>query len=510
MTELLADNEDMNSFPDPDRALASVRAAENQGVYASNGEMFRGMIFGRDSLEAALDLMDQDPRLVSEVIVKMVELQGSIANEVTEEEPGKVVHEWHRASEITPIEEWTRKYWGATDEELRVYYSVDATPLFANTIQEYVTRHGAGILDRRHQRHDGESVSVRDAYRAALGWIERKIASSDSGLLEYRHLHEGVLLNQSWKDSQTGMLHPDGSYNDFSQPIASLEVQGYAYDALMGSVDVLEAEASSAYAAQAEELRRQVLERLWMPEASYFAIGLDRDESGQSRPVKTLASNAGVLLSSGLFDSLPDDEREKYVSGVVSRLMSPEFLTDVGIRCRSLRHEDLTEYLGYSDYHGTWAVWPKESFDVATGLRRQGLPALARDLETRITNGFKVAGGYPELFYVNPDGQVLYRPVGAEAPDDPKAIAVTNIPDLDQTWSITADLAIRQRWQEPPAAPADFEQEVLGQIEPAPVLEDPRQLEALRRADPPFVLDRSTGLGQRGTSGLNPPDTPLP
>lgn len=473
--------------------------------------MFRGMLFGRDSLEAALDIVDQEPELVEEIILTMAEFQGVTENPVSEEEPGKILHEWHPETPDTPIEEWTKKYWGA-DSEVRVYYTVDATPLFAMTVAAQVARRGPGILEREQRRYDGETVTVREAYVAALDWIMTKVENSSAGLLEYCHRNPGVLLNQNWKDSQTGMLHPDGSYNDFSQPIASLEVQGYAYDALAGASDVLEDSGRSAeYDAAAAKLRQRVVEQLWMPEALYFAQGIDRDADQRPQQVKTLASNAGVLLGSGLLDGLPEFARHEMVKGVVRKLFSEEFLTDVGIRCRSLAHENLTALLDYSDYHGTWAVWPKETFDIATGLRRQGLPNLAVELETRILNAFRITGGYPELYYVNPAGEVLYQPVESSGPDDPSAIAITNIPDWSQTWSITADLAIQYRWDHsslPP--PTDFEREILTEINPTLLLRSPQGILRRRHAAPPFTLDRTSGLARRASSGLNPSDTPLP
>src|SRR5476651_1146319 len=78
----------------PSQALYSVTSKTGLGVYASSDRLFRGAVFGRDSLEVAEDLMYIKPRLVEKIILTMASLQGEDNNEANEEEPGKIIHEY--------------------------------------------------------------------------------------------------------------------------------------------------------------------------------------------------------------------------------------------------------------------------------------------------------------------------------------------------------------------------------------------------------------------------------
>jgi hypothetical protein len=55
-------------LPLPALALAKVISKDGMAVYASDDTMFKGAIFGRDSLEVADDLMDIKPALVNNIL----------------------------------------------------------------------------------------------------------------------------------------------------------------------------------------------------------------------------------------------------------------------------------------------------------------------------------------------------------------------------------------------------------------------------------------------------------
>jgi hypothetical protein len=98
----------------------------------------------------------------------------------------------------------------------------------------------------------------------------------------------------------------------------------------------------------------------------------------------------------------------------------------------------------FQDYHGTWAVWTKETFEVVRGLERQGLHHLARQLANRVLNGVNAAGADVEFLYVSPDGRVGYDFRDADRRDGaPFEIAGTNRPEAPQAWTVTAVLALK-------------------------------------------------------------------
>src|SRR5262249_750304 len=148
----------------------------------------------------------------------------------------------------------------------------------------------------------------------------------------------------------------------------------------------------------AAQIQATVLERFWMPEEQYFAMALDRAPDGTVRPLRTLSTVPDEILETGLFDSLPEAERRRYVEATVRQIYSEEFLTDAGIRSLARRHanrfgRDLWEY------QGARVVWAVMTNVFARGLRRQGLLTLARDVENRMLNAAALSGLYAEFFY---------------------------------------------------------------------------------------------------------------
>src|SRR5882762_2367347 len=75
-----------------------VRAPFHWGVYASTGRHFRYAIFGRDSIETAEDLLDSHHALAHDAIMTLASLQGVKEDLQSEEEPGKIHHEFRQTT----------------------------------------------------------------------------------------------------------------------------------------------------------------------------------------------------------------------------------------------------------------------------------------------------------------------------------------------------------------------------------------------------------------------------
>jgi glycogen debranching enzyme len=308
---------------------------------------------------------------------------------------------------------------------------------------------GRSLLDERYtprRAGSGAVATVRESVRLAVQWIVRALEASDTGLLEFQRMTRRGHRFQAWKDGTTSYLHTDGTFANYNGPIASIEVQGLAYDALVAAPLLLDDSTPTQrerWVTLSQRLRDAVMELFWMPEERYFAMALDRDPtSGALRQIRTLTSNPGALLDSGIFDTLPEGDRERAVGAIVERIYSEEFLAPAGVRCNSLAHLSLLDYMAYQS---SYTVWHKETHDIACGLRRQGFPALARDLEARLLNAVNLVGGATEFLYVMPDGRVDWDPFGRRARTGAEEIYGTNVPENDQAWSISAALAIKWR-----------------------------------------------------------------
>ncbi len=475
-------------------ALDLVVSQSGLGVYASADRLFKGAVFGRDSLEVAEDLLPFAPKLVRVILLSLAGLQGLRHNLDNEEEPGKIHHEFrsinvdgHELDATSQkILEQLADRWGGTQEYLRYYGSVDATPLFVRCLCRYVRRYGRSILKYKVTRYDGSQATMQQAMQAAVDWIIHNIDTSPMRMVSYKALNKRGIENQVWKDSKEFYVHADGQLANHRSHIASIEVQGYAYDALILAAKLLNAQ---RYELQfkARQLRSEVIENLWMPEHEYFALGMDIGPDTKPRAIKTLTANPATLLDSNFFKGLESNSRQKYISGIVTMIFSKEFLTDAGIRSRSLSQASLVPFW---DYHGSYTTWPKETYDVSKGLRRYGFNKLATQLDNRLLNVVRRCEYYPEFIHVDALGKVLLKLHIDQ--NDPKnalpdlIVNSTNHPETLQAWTISAVVAIEMRLPLPRLrrrSPVDWQTKleslILKQIPKIPALKKASQLKAL-------------------------------
>lgn len=440
-------------------------SAGGQGVYASTGPNFAYAVFGRDSIEVAEDLLGTHQNLVHTIIFTLARLQGVKDNYLTEEEPGKIHHEYRsRLFDGKPVSEESlavmhklQRWWGGSGSDEMIYYgSYDATPLYIRLIYSYCRLYGYDILSETYTTRNGHNRTLLDSLQAATTWLTAKIEQSNWKLLEYKRTNPDGVFNQVWKDSGTSYLHEDGRIANADGGIASVELQGYAYDALFSASQLLgKRRLARRLGRLARHIQETTLKQLWLPEQQFFAQGLDRDESGSTRQIKTLTSNAGLLLQTNLLSNLPVNIRRKYVEGIVQTICGPEFITAAGIRCRALKHKDIP---GFADYHGTYAVWPKETYDIAKGLFRHSYPHLANQLNNRILHSVVTAGEFYEFFYAEDDGTIWYdanaavRYFSQKSPD----IHLPR-PEPGQAWVISAVLSILAHKNKKPESVEPFE-----------------------------------------------------
>lgn len=430
----------------PTVALRAVTSKSGKGVYASSDTLFRGAVFGRDSIEVAEDLLSLRPRLVKRIILTLASLQGEVQSDHNEEEPGKIIHEYRtaivdgRSIKGTPrliFDELSRR-WGGNGDSLAYYGSIDATPHFIRLVASFCQVYGEKILEAKITLRSGHQLPLKIVIENAMDWLEKHLEHSRSGLLEYQRRNPHGIENQVWKDSKEFYVHESGKLANHNAPISSIEVQGLAYDAFLGASRLLP-NRQDRYLQAAETLRKRTLELLWDQNRHYFSLGTDFNTSGQMRTIHTKTANPAALLDTAFFDGLPAVERQRYITGLVRTVMCREFLTDAGIRSRALSEAQLVEYW---DYHGSFVSWPKETYDVAKGLRRQGFPRLAQELENRIINIIRRSRVYIEFVYVDEWGRVLASAPSATKHADLIMVDSTNKPETIQAWTVSAVMAI--------------------------------------------------------------------
>lgn len=328
------------------RGLLDLRVLMNDeglGRFPVAGLPWYAVLFGRDSLITALQLLPVRPEAALATLRTMARYQGQRDDAWRDEQPGKIMHELRRGELANTNQVPFTPYYG----------TVDATPLFLVLLAEYV-------------KWTGDLAALRELMpnvEAALGWIDRN-AERSGGFVTYHSESAKGIANQGWKDSADSVVHRDGEYA--RTPIALVEVQGYVYQAkrlLAEQLPRLPEEPGCdwrAYAdrlaAEAEALRERFEAAFWMEDEGYYAIALDRD----GRQVRSVTSNPGHALASGLF-------APERAAAVAKRLTAPDLFGGYGIRTMA---EGQTGYNPMSYHDGS--VWPHDNSMCLMGLAAGG------------------------------------------------------------------------------------------------------------------------------------------
>ncbi|GAA2214769.1 glycogen debranching N-terminal domain-containing protein [Nonomuraea monospora] len=320
-------------------------------------------LFGRDSLLTSWMALPLDQSMALGTLRRLARLQGTKTDPLSEEEPGKIMHELRYGPHD-----------GASPYGGQAYYgSVDATPLFVMLLGEL----------RRWGLHDEAIEELLPHADAAVTWMEEY--GGPDGLLWYRRKTERGLFNQGWKDSWDGVNFRDGAIAQ--PPIALAEAQGYAYAAYLARAHLAhergDDQTERHCVRRAGELRQTFDERFWLPEHGYYAMGLD----GEGRPIDGLGTNMGHCLWSGIV-------AEDKASRVAAHLLSPEMFTGYGVRTLA---SSMGAYNPMSYHNGS--IWPHDNAIVAAGLMRYGFMEEAQRIAVGLLRAARGFGWrLPELF----------------------------------------------------------------------------------------------------------------
>ena len=320
-----------------DLALLQVRRGEHRFT-AAGVPWFVGL-FGRDSLLPTIQCLAFNPDLGRDAARALAYWQGKKDDRVTLEEPGKILHEL-RVGELANLHEVT---------QTPSYASVDLTLLFLIAIARHAQ--WVGNLDLFDE--------LRPNIDRALGWLDRKTAENKAGYVTYEGVGErGQPINQSWRDSETGVLRADGSYP--VPPLALVEVQGYAYQARVLIAGLLRRAGEDVWADKLEkdaaELRTRFLRDFWMESEGCYCLALEQD----GRQVASIASNAAQVLWTGISSA-------EHAARVSERIMRADIFSGWGIRTLSTDH---VRYDPLAYQQGS--VWPFDNSLIVSGLRRYG------------------------------------------------------------------------------------------------------------------------------------------
>jgi glycogen debranching enzyme len=320
-------------------------------------------LFGRDSLLSALMVSAWDQQLGLDVLTSLAARQGRTVDALSEEEPGRIVHETRLSTGTSLFQGRRTRYYGSTD----------ATPLFVVVLGELVRQGLDPDAARRLLPHADRCLAWIDGYGDLDGdGLVESVARSPSGL-----------VNQGWKDSWDAIVDAEGHV--VRPPLCLVEVQGYWYAALRARsylAEVLENSSAAAWDARAAALRQRIDDHFWLDDLGTYAVALGPSKEA----LRTVTSNAGHLLWTGA--ALPER-----VPVLGATLIQRQLRSHWGLRTLATS-SPAYDPLGYH----TGSVWPHDTALVAWGLSRWGLGRAGRELATALVRSSAAfEGSLPEL-----------------------------------------------------------------------------------------------------------------
>ena len=242
-------------------SLRIVDPADPTRVAVAAGAPWFMALFGRDSLLTAYMSLPMDQELALGTLRMLAARQGRRTDPLTEEQPGRILHEARFGRDAALALGGRTTYYG----------TVDATPLFVMLLAE-MWRWGASPDD---------VIELLPHADRALLWCRRHADADEDGFIQYRRATEHGMVNQGWKDSWNGITHSDGSLA--KAPIALCEVQGYHYAALLGRAEIAEGLGDTRSArrltARAQALQERFDERYWLDDLVLLRVGSGRRQT---------------------------------------------------------------------------------------------------------------------------------------------------------------------------------------------------------------------------------------
>jgi glycogen debranching enzyme len=350
-------------------------------------------LFGRDSLITSLQVLPDRPAVARATLRALAARQGRTDDPGTQEEPGKIGHEFRPA----PPESFVAAGWPDAGE-FRYYGTADATPWFLVLL--------AALNDA------ALTAELADAWRAAAAWLERALDAGGGLLRHSPGAFPGGLTQQGWRDTIDaaadadggGFVRADGTNPE--PPLADADTQAVAVAALRAAATL----SGDAAWRERERALRERVSTLYTPEV--MAI------EGGDVPVAGAGSQLGWLLWA---DALEPDA----AATAAERLSAPDILTDFGLRTLSSAAPQFDDHA----YHrGT--IWPFDSWLGWGGLRAAGRAAEAERVRTGVLAALDRLGRSPELYVVTTAGELEPLPLSNRV----------------QAWTAGARWALANHW----------------------------------------------------------------
>lgn len=468
-------------------AYELLRDRARGSLFTSHGRYYNHTIFARDLASAARFVGFFEHDTARAIMRTLVALQGTRSVRRTQEETGRIHHEYRDFSkwEANFVDKLAVRListiWGAKRGKLLTYFSSDTSASFIRAVYRYAQSIDNSLLDSSVRTKEGEEITIQQSVEAAARWIMAQVDSEGRFIVGHS---PHSLPYQTLQDSVTAYSWSDGRPVNYKLAHSFVEAQSFNASALENISHLLagRSEQVNAYKETAHHMRRTLLRDYWDSDKHFFTSVLSQRD-GVLKPLDVPNISSGWVLNASWWSEVPVEEKRERIQSVVNRLFSDEFLTPVGMRTRS---KYLPEPLGsVVDYHGSQTVWPMFNFMVIEGLVRHRLYKLAEELENRLINGVNCMGQFPEFLIVTKHDEFC-RPV-----KDIRltTLSVQMIPERHIAFTVVPLIAIARGRMHGPEMPeqeewqTEIERAVLARLESTLLYEPDEAVRALRPRD---------------------------
>jgi glycogen debranching enzyme len=381
-------------------------------------------LFGRDSLICALQVLPDAPEVARATLRALAARQGRVEDPASDEEPGKILHEYRPVAGAW----FAETGWPVRDGALLYYGTSDATSWFLVVL--------AALDDA------ALAAELEGAWRAAAGWLVHAL-DAGGGLVRYGPRGgTGGLAQQGWRDAiapvedhpeGAGIVRPDGT--EPAPPLADADCQAAAVAALDALARL---DPAGDWQARAAALRAEVTAR-FAPAGAAGGTGSSGGGTASSAGDGPAASRAadwalaiegdgGVVPGAGsqlgwlLWAGALEGEA---AAAAAERLVQPDVLTDFGLRTLSSASPAFRPHA----YH-RGGVWPFDCWLGWGGLRAAGRTDEADRVRGGVLEALDRLGLAPELYAVTAAGEL-----------EPVAVA-----NRVQAWTVGARWALEHGW----------------------------------------------------------------
>ena len=355
------------------KLLQDLEILKTPGGYLNAGYPNYYMLFGRDALISAWQMLEINPEIAKSSLKILAKYQGKTVHKKAEEEPGKILHEYpFELDQQATLSDWDFPYFG----------TVDATPLFVIVADKYFQKTG----DKSFLLQIWKNIVLATNWMSTYGDVDQDY------FVEYERKIPKGLFHQAWRDSYENHLK-------ISSPVAIVEVQGYVYAAYLAAArmaKVLGQEVNPEWQERATELKERFHQSFWWEEEQYYALALD----GNKKQRRSVSSNPGHLLFTGILPA-------QILPQIVKRLFQPDLFTPYGIQTVSKHDPDFDS----KSYH-LGSVWPHDNWIIYYGLKQLGFLREADQIKQALLLVHQELGRIPELFGVEND-QIIPLSIGA-------------------------------------------------------------------------------------------------